>query len=239
MHSGWTSTTGPRGPTRPFGESKTRPTLNPTRGIWPSVAGIFAAFARWEAELYKVGHAVIHDKIVVLDPFTDDSVVITGSHNLGFKASYANDENMLIIADDRAVAERTRPARRLRTLPVALAAPAADPRPVPGAVEAQEGGGQLGRHCGPKQWESGPLVLHSAWHELKQDDGWQDYYEDHKNLLASEVNLVAAVRRGESVRRRGPSGPVGPSRPAAPPPGADGARVREPARDVIPNLVDP
>jgi phosphatidylserine/phosphatidylglycerophosphate/cardiolipin synthase-like enzyme len=48
--------------------------------------------------------AVIHDKILVIDPFTDDSVVVTGSHNLGFKASYANDENMVIIRKDRQVA---------------------------------------------------------------------------------------------------------------------------------------
>ncbi|HEX4591204.1 MAG TPA: phospholipase D-like domain-containing protein, partial [Gemmataceae bacterium] len=70
-----------------------------------SVAGIYATFAQWEAELYKLGHAVIHDKILVIDPFTDDSVVVTGSHNLGFKASYSNDENLLIIRNDRAVAE--------------------------------------------------------------------------------------------------------------------------------------
>jgi hypothetical protein len=46
-----------------------------------SVAGVFATFAKWEAEIYKVGHAVIHDKILVIDPFTDNSVVVTGSHN--------------------------------------------------------------------------------------------------------------------------------------------------------------
>jgi hypothetical protein len=70
-----------------------------------SVAGIFAVFASWEAGIYKIGHAVIHDKILVIDPFTDDSVVVTGSHNLGFKASYSNDENMVIIQKNRAVAE--------------------------------------------------------------------------------------------------------------------------------------
>src|SRR4029450_7455916 len=58
-----------------------------------SVAGVFATFAKWEAEIYKIGHAVIHDKILVIDPFTDDSVVITGSHNLAVRGSYANTEN--------------------------------------------------------------------------------------------------------------------------------------------------
>src|SRR5262245_22139288 len=44
--------------------------------------------------------AIIHDKIVVIDPRSDDCTVILGSHNLGFKASYSNDENMLIVTGD-------------------------------------------------------------------------------------------------------------------------------------------
>ncbi len=63
------------------------------------------AFAQWEAELNQAGHAVIHDKIVVVDPFSDNCVVITGSHNLGYAASYNNDENMTIMRNHRAVAE--------------------------------------------------------------------------------------------------------------------------------------
>lgn len=59
----------------------------------------------FQKELLSAGHAIIHDKIVVIDPMSkDDCVVITGSHNLGFKASYANDENMLIIRGNRALA---------------------------------------------------------------------------------------------------------------------------------------
>src|SRR5271166_513666 len=63
------------------------------------------AFGQWEAELNQAGHAVIHDKIVVVDPFSDNCVVITGSHNLGYAASYNNDENMAIIRSHRAIAE--------------------------------------------------------------------------------------------------------------------------------------
>jgi phosphatidylserine/phosphatidylglycerophosphate/cardiolipin synthase-like enzyme len=63
------------------------------------------AFGQWEAELNQAGHAVIHDKIVVVDPFSDNCVVITGSHNLGYTASYNNDENMAIIRGHRAIAE--------------------------------------------------------------------------------------------------------------------------------------
>jgi phosphatidylserine/phosphatidylglycerophosphate/cardiolipin synthase-like enzyme len=49
--------------------------------------------------------AIIHDKLIVVDPLSDDCAVVLGSHNLGFKASYSNDENMLIIRGDRAIAE--------------------------------------------------------------------------------------------------------------------------------------
>ena len=39
----------------------------------------------------------IHSKVIVLDPFGDHPVVMTGSHNLGFKASNANDDNLVIV----------------------------------------------------------------------------------------------------------------------------------------------
>ena len=65
-------------------------------------------FGPWHKELLKAGpdaHAIIHDKIVVIDPLSEtDCVVILGSHNLGFKASYQNDENMLIIEGNRSLA---------------------------------------------------------------------------------------------------------------------------------------
>ena len=41
----------------------------------------------------------------MIDPFSDDCVVVTGSHNLGYRASHNNDENMLIIRGHRGLAE--------------------------------------------------------------------------------------------------------------------------------------
>ena len=70
-----------------------------------SPQGIFKNFAAWRKEIYKYGHAIIHDKTIVVDPFSKDCVVIAGSHNLGFRASSNNDENMLIIRGDRQVAQ--------------------------------------------------------------------------------------------------------------------------------------
>lgn len=69
------------------------------------VGGIPDDYSNWEKELYKIGHAVIHDKIIVIDPFTPECVVVTGSHNLGFKASYQNDENLVIVRGHRRLAE--------------------------------------------------------------------------------------------------------------------------------------
>jgi phosphatidylserine/phosphatidylglycerophosphate/cardiolipin synthase-like enzyme len=40
---------------------------------------------------------LIHSKTIVLDPFGDHPVVMTGSHNLGEKASKSNDDNLVII----------------------------------------------------------------------------------------------------------------------------------------------
>lgn len=48
--------------------------------------------------------AIIHDKILVIDPRLPECTVVLGSHNLGFKASYSNDENMLIVTGDQELA---------------------------------------------------------------------------------------------------------------------------------------
>ena len=48
--------------------------------------------------------AIIHDKIMVIDPRLPSCSVILGSHNLGYKASYSNDENMVIVQGDQGLA---------------------------------------------------------------------------------------------------------------------------------------
>jgi phosphatidylserine/phosphatidylglycerophosphate/cardiolipin synthase-like enzyme len=54
-------------------------------------------FHAWEKELLGASMVNIHSKVIVLDPFGEHPVVMTGSHNLGFKASSANDDNLAII----------------------------------------------------------------------------------------------------------------------------------------------
>jgi phosphatidylserine/phosphatidylglycerophosphate/cardiolipin synthase-like enzyme len=68
-----------------------------------SALGADDLVGNFERELLKVGHAIIHDKIVVIDPLDADGCTIMGSHNLGFRASYTNDENLLIIQGQRAL----------------------------------------------------------------------------------------------------------------------------------------
>ena len=61
-------------------------------------------FHDWEKELLSAGIVNIHSKVIVLDPFGENPVVMTGSHNLGFKASNANDDNLVIVEGNRPLA---------------------------------------------------------------------------------------------------------------------------------------
>ncbi|MBV8414234.1 MAG: hypothetical protein JO251_03385 [Verrucomicrobia bacterium] len=61
-------------------------------------------FHDWEKELLSAGIVNIHSKVIVLDPFGKNPVVMTGSHNLGFKASNANDDNLVIVEGNRPLA---------------------------------------------------------------------------------------------------------------------------------------
>lgn len=87
----------------------TLPAIHTPAGA-PNVLMVRAAalrdpFSNFDKELLKIGHAIVHDKVVVIDPMSEkDCMVVTGSHNLGFKASYANDENLVIIRGNRALA---------------------------------------------------------------------------------------------------------------------------------------
>ena len=72
------------------------------------VAHPFATFAEEVTRkqfLSSVGHAIIHSKVVVIDPFSSDPTVITGSHNFSISASNKNDENFIIVKGNRELAE--------------------------------------------------------------------------------------------------------------------------------------
>ena len=109
--------------------------------------GVNDAFGVWEKELARAGHAVIHDKIVVIDPFDPENcTVVVGSHNLGNKASSTNDENLLIIEGNVSLAS----AYAVHVLDV---------------YDHYRWRYLLARH-GTKD----------SWQGLHEDDSWQDTY---------------------------------------------------------------
>lgn len=69
-------------------------------------AAVNTQLAYWIPELLKKNRAraMVHSKVIVLDPFSAHPVVMTGSHNLGPKASRTNDENLVIIENHPALA---------------------------------------------------------------------------------------------------------------------------------------
>ena len=49
--------------------------------------------------------AIVHSKTIVIDPFSDDCTVITGSHNFSAAASEKNDENLVIVRGNKKLAQ--------------------------------------------------------------------------------------------------------------------------------------
>jgi len=64
-------------------------------------AAIDKATSWFRRELVKLpkARAMVHSKVVLVDPFSAHPILLTGSHNLGPKASGTNDENLLVIRD--------------------------------------------------------------------------------------------------------------------------------------------
>jgi phosphatidylserine/phosphatidylglycerophosphate/cardiolipin synthase-like enzyme len=65
----------------------------------------FAAEVTHKQFLASIGYAIIHSKVLVIDPFSDDPTVVTGSHNFSQSASSSNDENFIIVKGNRPLAE--------------------------------------------------------------------------------------------------------------------------------------
>ena len=61
----------------------------------------------WQQELLKLptAFAMVHSKTIVVDAFGPRPVVMTGSHNMGPKASGSNDDNLIVIENDPALAQ--------------------------------------------------------------------------------------------------------------------------------------
>jgi phosphatidylserine/phosphatidylglycerophosphate/cardiolipin synthase-like enzyme len=72
--------------------------------------GIDAGFGEWISEvnrktfLSQIGHAIVHSKVLVVDPFSENPIVVTGSHNFSTSASQNNDENLVIVRGHKQLA---------------------------------------------------------------------------------------------------------------------------------------
>lgn len=142
----------------------------PDRYVVTGVAAIPGPFSYFEQELLKLGHATIHDKVLVIDPFEKDCVVITGSHNLGFRASYCNDENLLIIQKDPKVAR-------------AYAAHVLD---VVNHFKWRYHLQDKIKKAGAKTPAQKKKVLEKEWNDLDESDGWMDAYFDHQGFKSRD-----------------------------------------------------
>jgi PLD-like domain len=66
---------------------------------------------RWAADvsrgafLNQIGFAIVHSKVIVIDPNGKNPVVVTGAHNFSAAASSKNDENLVIIRGNTALAK--------------------------------------------------------------------------------------------------------------------------------------
>jgi phosphatidylserine/phosphatidylglycerophosphate/cardiolipin synthase-like enzyme len=63
--------------------------------ILPRALGV--ATKNWFRREFTYNMVMIHSKVVLIDPFGKNPILMTGSHNMGPKASTSNDDNMVII----------------------------------------------------------------------------------------------------------------------------------------------
>ncbi len=144
--------------------------MSPDRYVVTGVGAIPGPFSYFEKELLKLGHSTIYDKVLVIDPFEKDCVVITGSHNLGFRASYYNDENMIIIKKDANVAK----AYAAHVLDVV--------NHFKWRYKLQEKTARAKTEAAIKK------ILEKEWNDLSETDEWMDAYFD-ANGFKSKDNL--------------------------------------------------
>jgi len=90
-------------PARKTGPSRTYDIVQPQGMAHPAAS--WAIETTRKQFLGNIGYAIIHSKVLVVDPFSNDPTVVTGSHNFSISASEDNDENFIVVRGDKALAE--------------------------------------------------------------------------------------------------------------------------------------
>jgi phosphatidylserine/phosphatidylglycerophosphate/cardiolipin synthase-like enzyme len=149
-------------------------------------------FANWEKELLGASMVNIHSKVIVLDPFGENPVVMTGSHNLGFKASNANDDNLVIIEGNAPLAA----AYAINIIAI---------------FQTYRWNSYVEMH------RKDPKV----WHGLVDNEDWQASYLDPKGDDRAELDFWLGGKPGAAPAPAPAAEPAaGPAAPAPAPPAA-------------------
>ena len=82
-------------PAKLFKDGHSAPQAVPIDALTP--ANVKSKFHDFAADPLRASMVMVHSKVVVIDPFGKYPVVMTGSHNLGLKASQKNDDNLVIL----------------------------------------------------------------------------------------------------------------------------------------------
>lgn len=125
--------------------------------VLPAAIDEATKFFRREMKKLPKTFAMVHSKVVLIDPFGDDPILLTGSHNLGPKASGINDENLLI----------------LRGFPGLAAAYATNIMAIYNQYRWR-----FRRQLQP---------VNQRWKGLKDNDAWQNGYLDSKSTAWREI----------------------------------------------------
>jgi hypothetical protein len=141
------------------------------------------AFHDWVAEVMNQG-VHVHSKVIVIDPFGAKPIVMTGSHNLGHKASTANDDNLMIVEGNAALAA----AYAVNIIAI---------------YQTYRWNTYVDAH------EKDPQV----WHGLAPNDGWQPGYLKGDNLAEIEFWL-GEVTATQSPSSTAPAAGPAPARAA-------------------------
>jgi phosphatidylserine/phosphatidylglycerophosphate/cardiolipin synthase-like enzyme len=135
-------------------------------------ANVKKAFHHWEEEALRASMVMVHSKVIVLDPFGAHPVLMTGSHNLGVKASSKNDDNLVI-----------------------LEGPAAAPLAAAYAVNILAIYQTYRWNSYVTQHAADPTV----WHGLQDDDKWQAGHLQGDSLAELHFWMSAQLDATESV----------------------------------------
>jgi hypothetical protein len=145
-------------------------------------------FHNWAKE--NLGSGVhVHSKVVVIDPFGEHPVVMTGSHNLGFKASTANDDNLMIVEGNARLAA----AYAINIIAI---------------YQSYRWNTNVEKHRQDATF----------WHGLEDDDTWQNGYLTGDHLSEYEFWLGTPATAGGAIAPPALGGPAAKTVAAGPAP---------------------